>query len=92
MTSQTKPSGQFKILYFASATSFTNKSEEYLDAPLNSRELFDVLDQMYPGMKASVLDSSAVTRNLEYLDLEDDDPTIFQAGDEVAIIPPVSSG
>lgn len=53
---------------------------------------------MYTGIKSSVLDSCLVTVNLEYVDVEGDEDGqkkedfVIQAGDEVAIIPPVSSG
>lgn len=91
MTSEDKPTVVFKMLYFASASSYTRKQSESLPAPLKISELFSELDKKYPGMKAKVLESCAVTVNLEYVDLEESTITI-QEGDEVAIIPPVSSG
>jgi len=39
-----------------------------------------------------VLDSCALTVNLEYVDLDDLEEEMIKEGDEVAIIPPVSSG
>jgi molybdopterin converting factor small subunit len=90
------PSGQFSILYFAAASSFTGRSSEYLSAPLRAGNLFNELDKKYPGMGAKVLASCAVTVNLEYIDVDGDDaPDLdmdIKEGDEVAIIPPVSSG
>jgi len=83
--------GTFKVLYFAAASTYTNKEFETLPAPLESTQLFDTLDSLYPGFKDRVLGSCAVTVNLDYLDLDDKILTIKQ-GDEVAIIPPVSSG
>lgn len=51
---------------------------------------------MYPGIQDKVLSSCAMTVNLEYVDLDEDDATDsareIKDGDEVAIIPPVSSG
>lgn len=100
MTTGSKPSpGHFRILYFASASSFTKKSSEEIKAPLNLEDLFDCLEVTYPGFKQAVLASCAVTVNLDYMNMEDaqgfDDgnsrPQIVE-GDEVAIIPPVSSG
>ncbi|KAI9815596.1 MAG: hypothetical protein M1832_005457 [Thelocarpon impressellum] len=85
------PSGQFKILYFASAASYTKKDSDRLDAPLPLSRLFDVLDERYPGMREKVLSSCAVTANLEYVDVHGSG-VVIGAGDEVAIIPPVSSG
>ena len=91
------PPGTFTILYFASASSHTNKSHDFLPAPLKITELYDVLDKKYPEFRQKVLDSAAVTVNLEYVDLDEesakgDDGVVINERDEVAIIPPVSSG
>lgn len=88
------------MLYFASASSYTKISSEHLDAPLPLCKLFDMLENKYPGMKDKVLSSCAVTINLEYVDLDElaSEPrderqsVMIKEGDEVAIIPPVSSG
>ncbi|KAI0846792.1 molybdopterin synthase small subunit CnxG [Daldinia vernicosa] len=75
------PKGYFNILYFASASSFTSKEFDTLPAPLSLQKLFDVLEEKYSGIKDKVLkpgDESA--------------ETLIKEGDEVAIIPPVSSG
>ncbi len=100
MTTGRKPSpGSFRILYFASASSFTKKSSEELKAPLKLEDLFDCLEETYPGFKEAVLSSCAVTVNLDYMNMEDaqdfdngDSRLQIVEGDEVAIIPPVSSG
>jgi molybdopterin converting factor small subunit len=92
------PTGHFSILYFAAASTFTGKATEFVPAPLRARDLFAELERRHPGIKDRVLSSCAVTVNLEYVDLGDDGddaaPTglEIQEGDEVAIIPPVSSG
>ena len=88
------PVEEFRILYFASATAFTRKSTEYLPSPLAVRDLFALLETRYPGIERQILSSCAVTLNLEYVDLEDEQASITTVtkGDEVAIIPPVSSG
>lgn len=93
------PQDHFTILYFAAAASHTNKDSEHVPAPVKLRNLFDVLDKRYPGMKAKVLTCCAITVNLEYVDVEptgsedpDSNDLEIQGGDEVAIIPPVSSG
>lgn len=96
------PPGHFSILYFSSASSYTKKNSESLQAPLSLSILFDELERRYPGIKDKVLSSCAVTINLDYVDIEEDcndDDTmkrsssvIIGEGDEVAIIPPVSSG
>lgn len=87
----TTPQGKFKLLYFAAASSFTKKQSEELPAPLRITDLFAELEKKYPGIKAKVLDSCAVTVNLEYIDLEESS-AVIKVGDEVGIIPPVSSG
>jgi len=65
-----------------------------MPAPLKASELFDTLETRYPGMKQKVLSSCALTINLAYVDLEDekDKEVVIKEGDEVGIIPPVSSG
>lgn len=87
----------FRLLYFASAASFTRKSSDSFPAPLPISDLFSVLEKQYPGMTKAVLDSCAVTVNLEYVDVKEDNDkekvgVEIKEGDEVAIIPPVSSG
>lgn len=88
--------GQFTILYFASASSYTSKDSEVLKAPLPLSKLFETLESQYQGIKDTVLQSCLVTVNLEYVDIleieSEETDTIIKAGDEVAIIPPVSSG
>jgi molybdopterin converting factor small subunit len=90
------PAGHFSILYFAAASTFTMKATEHLPAPLEARKLFATLEERYPGIGAKVLSSCAVTVNLEYVDVDGDDAEqsslVIKEGDEVAIIPPVSSG
>ncbi|KAK1847288.1 molybdopterin synthase small subunit [Colletotrichum chrysophilum] len=96
MSAATKPpKDHFNVLFFASAGSFTSKQSEAFPAPLPLKKLFDMLEERYNGIKEKVLESCLVTVNLEYVDLpgpEDGDGPDIQAGDEVAIIPPVSSG
>ena len=66
-------------------------SSETLPAPLKLVDLFPTLEKKYPGITHKVLNSAAITVNLEYMDLEDL-TVVINEGDEVAIIPPVSSG
>ncbi|RYP05450.1 hypothetical protein DL764_003799 [Monosporascus ibericus] len=86
------PKGHFNILYFASAGSFTSKEFETLPAPLPLSKLFDTLEERYKGIKDRLLSSCLVTVNLEYVDIPESDQSVIKEGDEVAIIPPVSSG
>ena len=97
MATPKAPSGHFTILYFAAATSYTGRQHDFLPAPLSVGEIHDVLDEKYPGMKNKVLESCALTVNLEYVDLEEEAEkegggVVVQEGDEVGVIPPVSSG
>jgi len=94
MAPSKSPAGNFTILYFASASSHTKRESEHMPAPLKASELFDTLEERYPGMKQKVLSSCALTINLAYVDLEDekDKEIVIKEGDEVGIIPPVSSG
>ncbi|KAF7913788.1 uncharacterized protein EAF01_000194 [Botrytis porri] len=88
--------GQFTVLYFATASSYTSKDSETFAAPLPLSRLFETLEDRYNGMKDNVLRSCLVTVNLEYVDVpetgSDGTDVIIKDGDEVAIIPPVSSG
>ncbi|KAG9631955.1 hypothetical protein KCU64_g16447, partial [Aureobasidium melanogenum] len=91
--STAKPqAGHFSVLYFASAASFTNKSSDDLVAPTKLSTLFDQLEDMYPAIEQRILHSCALTVNLEYVDIQADADMLINEGDEVAIIPPVSSG
>lgn len=101
----------FTILYFAAASTYTDKTSELLPAPLPLHSLPAMLESRYPGIRAKLLQSCAITINLEYVDWQQgldviadpatDDPSrhaeggrtfMIQIGDEVGIIPPVSSG
>jgi molybdopterin converting factor small subunit len=90
------PPGHFILLYFASAATYTSKDSEVIEAPLPLSGLFDHLEQKYRGIKQKVLESCLVTINLEYVDIPKDiecqENIVIEAGDEVAVIPPVSSG
>ena len=93
------PAGHFHILYFASASTFTGRTAETFPAPINLKDLYNYLEGKYPGIKEKVLNGCATTVNLHYVDLRDGEahdsefsPGIIKEGDEVGIIPPVSSG
>jgi molybdopterin converting factor small subunit len=92
----------FQILYFASASSYTGKSSETLPAPLPLSQLFPLLEERYPGITEKVLSSCSVSVGLEYVDIPEgslsekgegeEEERMIGDGEEVAIIPPVSSG
>jgi molybdopterin converting factor small subunit len=92
MSTPRAPAGHFTILYFALASTLTGKNHEFLPAPLPTCELYTLLEERYPGIKSKVLDSCMLTVNLEYVDLEEKTGAVISEGDEVGIIPPVSSG
>ncbi|RAL11914.1 uncharacterized protein BO97DRAFT_434963 [Aspergillus homomorphus CBS 101889] len=94
MSSSQPPPPTFQIHYFSTATSYTGKSTERLPAPLALRELFPLLESRYPGITAAVLRTCGVSVREEYVDVEGEDggTVVIGAGDEVAVIPPVSSG
>lgn len=97
MSTPRAPANHFTILYFAAATSFTGRQHDHLPAPLPITKLFDLLEEKYPGMKAKVLVSCAVTVNLDYIDLDEeaekgDAGLVIGESDEIGVIPPVSSG
>ena len=84
--------GTFTIHYFATASQYTSKDTEHLPAPLPLSHLFPLLEQRYPGIQSKVLCSCGVSLNGEYVDLEEDGERVIGVGEEVAIVPPVSSG
>ncbi|KAI1112019.1 molybdopterin synthase sulfur carrier subunit [Nemania sp. NC0429] len=97
------PKGHFNVLYFASASSFTSREYDTLPAPLPINKLFDTLEERHNGIKDKILSSCLVTVNLNYVDIPDNNNNtnnqdgvesglVIQESDEVAIIPPVSSG
>jgi molybdopterin converting factor small subunit len=95
MSAPKPPPGHFNVLYFAGASSFTGKDYEAFPATIPLKNLFAELESRYPGIKEKILDSCLVTINLDYVDVlgeEGTTDTILQEADEVAIIPPVSSG
>lgn len=97
MSGAKPPAGHFTLLYFAASTSYTRKELDFLPAPLLLSQLYEKLEEKYPGIREKVLASSAVTVNLDYVDVEEEaakgaQGLMVHEGDEVAIIPPVSSG
>lgn len=103
-TSSSNRKDTLTILYFATAASYTRRQQDTLplpatssnSSPLTLRKVLQLLEEKYPGINAKVLGSCAVTVDLDYVDLEDEGPEglgkVIEAGAEVGIIPPVSSG
>ncbi|GAM85148.1 hypothetical protein ANO11243_031520 [Dothideomycetidae sp. 11243] len=84
------PPGHFVLLYFASAHTCTGRESEFFSAPMTIAELCKRLQLQYPGI-GKILQSSTLTINLDYVP-DNAASTAIQEGDEIAIIPPVSSG
>jgi molybdopterin converting factor small subunit len=96
----------FQIHYFSTASSYTGKSTERLPAPLPLSQLFNLLEERYPGIQEKVLGSCSVAVGDEYVDVDVDGSVdegegvnggkgnrrVILEEEEVAIIPPVSSG
>ena len=91
-TMTSSPLSQFTVLYFAAVSDRTGRDSERLPAPLPLAELFPALEWRYPGITEGLLASCLVTVNLEYVDVAAEGGMVIREGDEVAVIPPVSSG
>lgn len=91
MTSSSSP-GHFTVLYFAAVSDRTGRESERLPAPMALADLFPALEGRYPGIQEGLLASCLVTVNLEYVDVTAEEEMVIREGDEVAVIPPVSSG
>jgi len=89
----------FTLLLFASVQSYCdNKESLSLPAPMTLKQLFDELEQRWPGIGEKILRSSQVALNLDYVDCDwserekKGDEIVIKGGDEVGIVPPVSAG
>lgn len=96
--SSTTTKSTFTLLLFASAGTYAGQDSITLPAPMPLSRLFSTLESKFTGITAKVLESSAVTVNLDYVDMPtggaegENQGLVIKQGDEVAIIPPVSSG
>lgn len=81
------------MLYFASSRDITMVSSETFQLTstgITLRELGELLVRKYPGLQP-VLENSIYAVNMEYFEKNDDQVRV-KAGDEVAVIPPMSGG
>jgi molybdopterin converting factor small subunit len=78
-----------KVLFFAQIRDFTGRAE--CDLPVSEvvapDELWSALDRLFPGI-AKFRSSTRLARNSNFAGNRE----IFQADDEVALLPPVSGG
>lgn len=77
------------LLYFAQVRRFTKRASETLPAatPLTTDELWEQILRLHPDL-ALLRPVIRLARNGEFASPE----TVFQPGDEIALIPPVSGG
>lgn len=81
------------VEYYGPSTSFTlGAKSETVDNVQCLDDLFQHWDRNFKGLSEYVRQSCGLTVNLEYIDIELKDQIILDKNDEVAIIPPVSSG
>ena len=82
--------GGFRVLYFATARGASGVAEEWMEmseGTLSAEDLWTELLRRHPKLgplRAAV----RLARNREYLG----EGELFAAGDEIAVIPPVSGG
>jgi molybdopterin synthase sulfur carrier subunit len=100
--------GQCTVLFFAGASTYTAQESITLHAGVTLRQLLSDLEAKYPGFTSKIISGSAITINLEYVDIDVDElgkenvtdkddaanglGMMIEPGDEIGIIPPVSSG
>ena len=80
---------QIEIKYFAFFRQQTGRSHDKVNLPDSATvaDLLSHLQTIWPEIKEA-LDTSKISVNMEFVDLD----TRLSAGDEVALIPPVSGG
>jgi molybdopterin converting factor subunit 1 len=78
-----------RVLFFAQLKDVTgcDAVELALPSPLNHDELWALLLEKFPGLRARWR-NVRLARNWEYADAK----TVFTGEDEIALIPPVSGG
>ncbi|RKO86431.1 hypothetical protein BDK51DRAFT_44253 [Blyttiomyces helicus] len=81
------------VLYFAASKDLAGTGQESLPLP-NPVSVPEIVSQILSRHSAleAILDTAMVAVNLEYVDKEGSDGVLIKAGDEVALIPPVSGG
>lgn len=77
------------VEYYGPSTQYTRTKSERVDVQ-SLDELFHDWERKYPGFLEYVRTSCGVTVNLEYVDIGQEHT--LGEDDQVAVIPPVSSG
>lgn len=79
------------IEYFGPSKDFTKKTSEQVSDIITLQNLYDHLTLTYSReFQSYVQQNCGITLNYEYIDRNQD--IRFKDGDEICIIPPVSSG
>ncbi|KAK7499657.1 hypothetical protein BaRGS_00008998 [Batillaria attramentaria] len=84
--------GQVRLLFFAKSREIVGRKEAELEVVrlTTPRDVLQTLLQEYPGL-GEISDNIVLSLNEEYLEI-DDQQIVLEAGDELAIIPPISGG
>ncbi|KAI7869725.1 hypothetical protein BDF14DRAFT_1779997 [Spinellus fusiger] len=86
--------GQVTVLYFAAVRDITCQHSQQVTLPKDSSltHLTTHLLSLYGEPLAKLLETCLYAVNMDYIEKEKEVTTLLTAGDEVAIIPPVSGG
>jgi len=83
-----------KIFFFAKSRELTGCSEAFLSLPcsLSTKQLLDLIVEHYSSL-AIIKSNLILSHNEEYVNIHEEGGAIrLQAGDEIAVIPPISGG
>ncbi len=89
-----------KILFFAAARELAGGVQQVTadvapapdgDGVLRLKDVRAHLAKAYPGLRP-IIDEVTLALNMEYVSAESEATLAVQAGDEVALIPPISGG
>ena len=83
-----------RILFFAKARELVKSSEETIvlkNSSITARLLFEEILSHWPILKP-LQECIILARNQSYLEFDSEDEIQLLANDEVAVIPPISSG
>lgn len=83
-----------RILFFAQAREQTKQTEGNIDFPrkaYKAREILESILETFPELKP--LEQCVIlAKNQNYLDFNSEELVDLRANDEIAVIPPISSG
>jgi len=85
---------EIKVLFFAKSRELVGKAESYASFPSSATgtQLLEHIVKRFPSL-VIIQHNILLALNEVYLDVRDNSTTItLKAGDEVAVIPPISGG